>query len=133
MIGVIIVTHGGLAKEFCLALEHIVGKQSNVIPIGIEPDVGVQVYMHKIDSAIAEVNIGKGVLILTDMFGGTPSNLAVSFIKKGQIEVIAGVNLPMLVKLSTLRASDNLQEVSALVQAAGKKYITVAGSFFSEE
>lgn len=104
MIGLVIVTHGGLAREFLSAMEHVVGPQSDVIPICIGPDDDMEARRGEILDAVLQVDKDQGVILLTDMFGGTPSNLAISAMSSGHIEVIAGVNLPMLVRAFTYRA-----------------------------
>lgn len=126
MIGMVLVTHGKLALEFCLALQHVVGPQDNCAYICIEPDDDMEVRRNDILSAVHDVENGDGVVILTDMFGGTPSNLAISVMQNQEIEVIAGVNLPMLVKLARVRGEKNMQECVREAQDAGRKYINVA-------
>lgn len=126
MIGLVLVTHGRLAHELRSALEHVVGPQEAVEPISIEPDDDIEQRRNDIVDAVARVERGKGVVILTDMFGGTPSNLAISVMPQGQVEVIAGVNLPMLVKLSSARATMDLASAVDAAKEAGKKYISVA-------
>lgn len=126
MIGLVLVTHGRLAHELKSALEHVVGPQEAVEPISIEPDDDIEQRRNDIVDAVARVERGKGVVILTDMFGGTPSNLAISVMPQGQVEVIAGVNLPMLVKLSSARATMDLASAVDAAKEAGKKYISVA-------
>ncbi len=126
MIGMVLVTHGKLALEFCLALEHVVGPQDNCAYICIEPDDDMEVRRNDILAAVHDVESGDGVVILTDMFGGTPSNLAISVMQNQNIEVIAGVNLPMLVKLARVRGEKNMQECVREAQDAGRKYINVA-------
>jgi len=120
------VTHGRLAHELRAALEHVVGPQEAVEPVSIEPDDDIEQRRKDIVAAVARVDRGKGVVILTDMFGGTPSNLAISVMPQGQVEVIAGVNLPMLVKLSSARATMDLAGAVDAAKEAGKKYISVA-------
>jgi PTS system mannose-specific IIA component len=126
MIGLVLVTHGRLAVEFRAALEHVVGPQVQVETISIGPDDDVERRRQEILDAVAKVNTGAGVIVLTDMFGGTPSNLAISVMEAGKVEVIAGVNLPMLIKLSKVRAERPLAEAIELAQDAGRKYINVA-------
>jgi PTS system mannose-specific IIA component len=126
VIGLVLVTHGRLAHELRAALEHVVGPQEAVEPISIEPDDDIEQRRKDIVAAVGRVDKGKGVVILTDMFGGTPSNLAISVMPQGEIEVIAGVNLPMLVKLSSARATMDLPEAVDAAKEAGKKYISVA-------
>jgi len=126
MIGIVIVTHGNLAQEFKLALEHIVGPQENMIAINIAADDDMEKRRDEISDAVSKVSMGSGVIILTDLFGGTPSNMAISMMQDDQVEVIAGINLPMLVKLASLRESKTILEAAELAQEAGRKYIHVA-------
>jgi PTS system mannose-specific IIA component len=131
MIGLVIVTHGGLASEFLAAMEHVVGPQRGVAAICIGPDDDMERRRRDIVDAAGAVNDGDGVILLTDMFGGTPSNLAISVMEAGRIEVIAGVNLPMLIKLSSSRESDDMKLALEHAQEAGKKYINVASQILS--
>lgn len=126
MIGIVIVTHGDLAKEFRAALEHVVGTQSQIATICIRPDDNMEERRSAILKAIREVDKGDGSVLLTDMFGGTPSNLAISVMEDSRVEVIAGINLPMLVKLARVREEHPLAEAIKLAQDAGRKYIHVA-------
>jgi len=126
MIGIVLVTHGRLAEEFRHALEHVVGVQSNLETVSIGADDNMEQRRNDIIEAVARANTGAGVIILTDMFGGTPSNLAISVMEAGRIEVIAGMNLPMLIKLSSVRAEDDMKRALEEAQAAGRKYINVA-------
>jgi PTS system mannose-specific IIA component len=126
MIGLVLVTHGRLAVEFRAALEHVVGAQSAVETISIGPDDDVERRRQDILGAVGRVNDGSGVIVLTDMFGGTPSNLAISVMDEGKVEVIAGVNLPMLIKLASVRGEKPLSAAIADAQEAGRKYINVA-------
>src|SRR5690606_18298414 len=128
MIGLVLVTHGALADEFKLAMEHVVGPQEYVETIAIGPEDNAESRRDDILAAIDRAENGAGVIILTDMFGGTPSNLAISVMQNRQVEVIAGVNLPMLVKLGRIRGEMGMEEAVAMAQEAGKKYITVANS-----
>jgi PTS system mannose-specific IIA component len=128
MIGLIVVTHGRLAEEFISAAEHVVGQQSKLKAICIGPDDDMEVRRKNIKEAIAEVNDGSGVIIMTDMFGGTPSNLAISLMEKGKIEVLAGINLPMVIKLASIREKLSLAEAVAEAESAGRKYINVASN-----
>ena len=132
MIGLVLVTHGRLAEEFVAAMEHVVGPQRNIKPVCIAPDDNMEKRRSEILSAVAEVDQGNGVILLTDMFGGTPSNLAISILEKAKVEVIAGVNLPMLIKLATVRETENLTEAVSDAQEAGRKYINVASNLLRE-
>ena len=126
MIGLVLVTHGRLAVEFRAALEHVVGAQTQIETISIGPDDDVERRRQDILDAVAKVNSGAGVILLTDMFGGTPSNLAISVMEAGRVEVVAGVNLPMLIKLASVRGEKPLAEAIDDAQDAGRKYINVA-------
>src|SRR5580692_1982748 len=126
MIGIVLVTHGRLAVEFRAALEHVVGQQQQIESITIGPDDDVERRRHDIIEAVKRVDSGDGVAILTDMFGGTPSNLSISVMNRPKVEVLAGINLPMLVKLAKVRDDCPLEKAVAAAQEAGKKYITVA-------
>jgi PTS system mannose-specific IIA component len=126
MIGLVLVTHGRLAVEFRAALEHVVGPQKQLEAVTIGPDDDVEQRRRDIIDAVARVDAGDGVAILTDMFGGTPSNLAISVMGRPNVEVLAGINLPMLIKLAKVRADSSLSDVVAQAQAAGRKYITIA-------
>ena len=126
MIGLVLVTHGRLADELRLAMEHVVGAQRNVATVCIGPDDDMESRRTEIRQSIAEVDTGDGVVLLTDMFGGTPSNLAISMMTREGVEVISGVNLPMLVKLAKVRSSQTLNECVDCAQAAGRKYISAA-------
>ena len=126
MIGLVLVTHGRLAVEFRAALEHVVGAQEQIETITIGPDDDVEQRRRDIIEAVKRADLGDGVVILTDMFGGTPSNLSISVMNRPNVEVLAGINLPMLVKLAKVRADCPLDKAVAAAQEAGKKYITVA-------
>jgi mannose PTS system EIIA component len=126
MIGLILVTHGRLAEEFIVALEHVVGPQEQVASICIGPHDNMEVHRKSIAQAIKRVDSGKGVIILSDLFGGTPSNLAISLLDAGRVEVIAGVNLPMLIRLASARNSMDVRDAVAAAREAGRKYISVA-------
>lgn len=132
MIGLVLVTHGRLAVEFIAAMEHIVGPQIDVKPICIDADDDMEARRADIAVAVKCVDTGDGVVILTDMFGGTPSNLAISLLSGGNVEVIAGVNLPMLIRLASVRGSMKLGDAVAAAQDAGKKYISIASSILGE-
>jgi PTS system mannose-specific IIA component len=126
MIGVVLVTHGALAIEFKSALEHVVGPQEHVETIAIGPDDDMEERRNDILAAVDSADQGQGVVILTDMFGGTPSNLAISVMQQRSVEVIAGVNLPMLVKLARVRGDLDIKHAVNLAAEAGRKYINVA-------
>ncbi len=126
MIGLVVVTHGRLAVELIAALEHVVGPQSAVRTICIGPDDDMEKRRKEILSSVEEVDSGKGVILLTDMFGGTPSNLAISIMDQTNVEVIAGVNMPMLIKLASNRKAGSLKKVALEAQDAGRKYINIA-------
>ncbi|MEE9375226.1 MAG: PTS sugar transporter subunit IIA [Rhizobiaceae bacterium] len=126
MIGLVLVTHGSLAKEFQLALEHVVGPQDQMDTVSIGPDDDMEQRRQDILQSVANVNTGSGAIILTDMFGGTPSNLSISIMEAGNIEVVAGVNLPMLIKLASVRSDDNLEKALEKAVESGKRYINIA-------
>src|SRR3954452_22146063 len=132
MIGMVLVTHGRLAAEFVAALEHVVGSQTQIAAVCIGAEDDMERRRQDILRSIAEVDAGDGVVLLTDMFGGTPSNLAISVMDRGKIEVVAGVNLPMLIKLASLRQSEGLERAVAGAQEAGRKYINVASQLLSD-
>jgi PTS system mannose-specific IIA component len=133
MIGLVIVTHGRLAEEFVLAMEHVVGPQTGVKAVCIGPEDDMEQRRKDILRACAEVDEGQGVILLTDMFGGTPSNLAISVMEQTHAEVIAGLNLPMLIKLASLRGREPLTTCVAHAQEAGRKYISVASYVLAGE
>ena len=126
MIGMVLVTHGRLAAELLAALEHVVGPQEQTRSVCIGPDDDIERRRQEIVEAAREVDTGEGVILLTDMFGGTPSNLAISTLREGKLDVIAGVNLPMLVKLASVRRTHALADAIGCAEAAGRKYIQVA-------
>lgn len=126
MIGLVIVTHGRLAEEFALAMEHVVGPQTAVGCVCIAADDDMEQRRRDIVEACARVNGGQGVILLTDMFGGTPSNLAISVMAQTGGEVIAGLNLPMLIKLASVRTREPMSVCVQAAQEAGRKYISVA-------
>lgn len=128
MIGVVVVSHGRLADEFVAAAEHVLGPQDQMVAVAIGPDDDMATRRADILAAARSVDTGDGVCILTDMFGGTPSNLAISVIEEGRIEVIAGVNLPMLVKLATERKRQRLDICAAMAAEAGRHYIRLASA-----
>ncbi|MBT3238447.1 MAG: PTS sugar transporter subunit IIA [Rhodospirillaceae bacterium] len=133
MIGMVLVTHGRLADELLAALEHVVGAQDNTQTVCIDADDDMEMRRKDILESIAAVDTGKGVILLTDMFGGTPSNLAISVIDKANVEVIAGVNLPMLIKLAGVRKTDELMTAAVSAQDAGRKYINIASQLLGQE
>jgi PTS system mannose-specific IIA component len=126
MIGLVLVTHGHLATEFRSALEHVVGPQKQLETVTIGPDDDVEQARKDIVAAVQRVDSGEGVVILTDMFGGTPSNLAISVMSQPKVEVLAGINLPMLIKLAKVRETCPLQDAVNAAQEAGRKYCTIA-------
>jgi PTS system mannose-specific IIA component len=132
MIGIVLVTHGRLAAEFVAALEHVVGAQHQIAAICIGPDDDMEQRRQDILSSITDVDSGDGAVLLTDMFGGTPSNLAISVMDRARIEVIAGINLPMLIKLASLRQSESLERSVIGAQEAGRKYINVASQLLAD-
>lgn len=133
MIGLVLVTHGRLALELVAALEHVVGPQETVATVCIGPDDDMEQRRQEIVTKTADVNSGDGVIVLTDMFGGTPSNLAISIMEKSEIEVIAGVNLPMLIKLASIRESHSIDDAAIEAQDAGRKYINIASQLLQNE
>jgi len=132
MIGLVLVTHGRLAEEFVTAMVHVVGPQDQVATISIGPDDDMEERRADIAAAIVAVDGGRGVIVLTDLFGGTPSNLAISLMQRGRIEVIAGMNLPMLIRLGSARKSMKVVEAVAAAREAGRKYISVASEVLGE-
>jgi mannose PTS system EIIA component len=131
MIGLVLVTHGRLAAEFVSAMEHVVGAQEHIRAVCIEADDDIEQRRAEIVDAVRAVDRGQGVVILTDMFGGTPSNLAISTMDRPGIEVIAGVNLPMLIKLASVRETEGLADAVKAAQEAGRKYINVASQLLT--
>ena len=132
MIGLVIVTHGHLADELLQALEHVVGPQEAVATIPIGPDDDMTERRQEIIDTVQEMDTGDGVIVCTDMFGGTPSNLSISVMDKAKVEVIAGVNLPMLVKLASVRGSEPLSKAVNSACEAARKYISVASSLLQD-
>lgn len=132
MIGLVLVTHGRLAEEFVTAMEHVVGKQDRIATISIGPEDDMEGRRSEIAAAIAAVDTGQGVIVLTDLFGGTPSNLAISLMVPGRVEVIAGINLPMLIRLEGARKSLKVVDAVAAAREAGRKYISVASEVLGE-
>ena len=133
MIGIVLVTHGRLAEEFVAATEHVVGPQEAMRSICIGPDDDIEQRRTEIIDAVATVDQGTGVVMLTDMFGGTPSNLAISIMAEERVEVIAGVNLPMLIKLASVRGEKPLADAVSCAQEAGRKYINVASRLLADD
>jgi mannose PTS system EIIA component len=131
MIGLVLVTHGHLADEFRAALEHVVGPQQQIATVSIGPEDDMEQRRQEIIEAVSAVDTGSGVVLLTDMFGGTPSNLAISVMNGANVEVVAGINLPMLIKLVSVRDSTNLEQAVIQAQDAGRKYIYVASRVLS--
>ena len=132
MIGIVLVTHGRLADEFVAAFEHVVGPQNGIATVCIGPEDDMERRRQDIIDTIASVDGGDGVVLLTDMFGGTTSNLAISVMNETGVEVIAGVNLPMLIQLAQLRGSDSLADAVVQAQEAGRKYISVASKLLGD-
>ena len=132
MIGLVLVTHGRLASEFVTAMEHVVGPQQRIEAICIGPDDDMEGRRNDISEAIVRVDEGAGVIILTDLFGGTPSNLSISLMKSEKVEVIAGVNLPMLIRLEKARKTMDVKAAVAAAREAGRKYISVASEILGE-
>ncbi len=132
MIGLVLVTHGQLATEFVHAVEHIVGPQQGIRSVCIGPDDKMDTRRQDIEREIEVVNAGQGVIVLTDMFGGTPSNLAISLLQEGTVEVVAGLNLPMLVKLCRIRKEYSLEKAATAAQDAGRKYINIASQVLGD-
>ena len=126
MIGLVLVTHGSLAKEFQLALEHVVGPQEQIDTVSIGPDDDMEQRRQDILTAVGRVNTGSGAVILTDMFGGTPSNLSISIMEPGIIEVVAGVNLPMLIKFASVRVEADMDTALKKATESGRRYINIA-------
>jgi PTS system mannose-specific IIA component len=133
MIGMVLVTHGRLAEELISALEHVVGPQPAVIAVCIGPDDDMEQRRRDILNRVDKADEGDGVVVLTDMFGGTPSNLAISIMDKANVEVIAGVNLPMLIKLASACKTETLAEAVDSAQEAGRKYINIASKLLAQE
>ena len=133
MIGIILVTHGKLAEEFKHAMQHVVGRQEAVATVCIGPNDDMEARRREISDAIKEVDSGQGVIILTDLFGGTPSNLAISLMEAGKVEVIAGINLPMLIRLAKARGCMDLAKATVAARDAGRNYITIASEFLGQD
>jgi PTS system mannose-specific IIA component len=133
MIGIVLVTHGNLAREFLAAMEHVVGKQEQARAISIGPDDDMEQRRADILAAAVDVDSGDGAILLTDMFGGTPSNLAISIMDRAKVEILAGVNLPMLIKLATVRRTENIADAVTQARDAGRKYISVASTLLTDQ
>lgn len=133
MIGMILVTHGNLAEEFVHAMEHVVGDQAAVCTVCIGPNDDMEQRRAEIRTAIQAVDSGEGAVILTDLFGGTPSNLAISLMQAGRIEVIAGINLPMLIRLAKARECMSVREAAVAARDAGRNYITIASEYLGQD
>jgi PTS system mannose-specific IIA component len=133
MIGLILVTHGRLAEEFVRAMEHVVGAQADIATVCIGPNDDMEARRLEISDSIVRVDSGMGVVILTDLFGGTPSNLAISLLERGKTEVIAGINLPMLIRLAGARKDMALSAAATAARDAGRNYITVASEFLGQD
>ncbi len=133
MIGLILVTHGRLAEEFLHAMEHVVGGQEAIATVCIGPNDDMERRRSEIRQAIADVDSGEGAIILTDLFGGTPSNLAISLLDAGKVEVVAGINLPMLIRLAGARKCMNVHDAVSAARDAGRNYITIASEFLGQE
>ena len=132
MIGVVVVSHANIAKEMLGVVQNIVGPQENIVSISIFPKDNLEKKRKEILDSVKKVDTGNGVIVLTDMFGGTPSNLAISVMENEKIEVVAGVNLPMLIKMMSIRSKTNIKELIKISQESGRKYINVASAFFEE-
>ncbi len=132
MIGLVVVSHCRLADEFVAATEHVLGEQEQIISVCIDPDDDIEQRRDDIVKAVKQVDSGKGVVVLTDMFGGTPSNLAISIMEENKVEVVAGINLPMLIKLVSIRDKKPLAQAVLEAQEAGRKYINIASNLLSQ-
>ncbi len=132
MVGVLVITHGDLGQELIKAAELIKGKYDGVLPVSVDSNKGVEDIKKEITTAIKKVDKGDGVLILTDLFGGTPSNIALSFLKEGKVEVVTGVNLPMLLKLD-IRKEKNLTDLSYFIKDYGRKNISLASEILKRD
>jgi PTS system mannose-specific IIA component len=133
MIGMILVTHGDLAVEFVKAMEHVVGAQAAVATVCIGPSDDMEQRRREIAGKIRDVDSGEGVIVLTDLFGGTPSNLAISLMEAGKVEVIAGINLPMLIRLAKARRCMGVREAASAARDAGRNYITIASEYLGQD
>ena len=133
MIGLILVTHGRLAEEFVHAMQHVVGRQEAVATVCIGPNDDMERRRKEIAEAVRAVDSGKGAIILTDLVGGTPSNLAISLMEAGKVEVIAGINLPMLIRLAGARKTMDVVAATVAARDAGRNYITIASEFLGQD
>jgi PTS system mannose-specific IIA component len=133
MIGIVLVTHGNLAEEFVKAMQHVVGRQEAVATVCIGPNDDMERRRREIADVIKEVDSGEGAIVLTDLFGGTPSNLAISLMEAGKIEVIAGINLPMLIRLAGARKTMSVTQAAVAARDAGRNYITIASEYLGQE
>ena len=132
MIGLVLVTHGNLASEFIDAMQHVVGPQDQIMGVCIGPDDDMEMRRNEILEKVNTVDSGDGVVLLTDMFGGTPSNLAISIMDRANVEILAGINLPMLIKIASLRKENDLKKTVEGAQEAGKKYINIASQLLGK-
>lgn len=132
MIGIVLVSHTRLAQELAETLEHVVGKQDQLASVSLFPNDDIEEKREEILEAVHSVENGQGVVILTDMFGGTPSNLAHSLLDGRNVEIVAGMNLPLLIKLSSVRKTKPIHEAVLLAQEAGRKYIQIASHILNE-
>lgn len=132
MIGLVLVTHGNLANEFISAMQHVVGRQEQVAGVCIGPEDDMEMRRNEILEKVNSVNSGQGVVLLTDMFGGTPSNLALSVMDRANVEILAGINLPMLIKIASLRKENDMKRTVEGAQEAGKKYINIASQLLGK-
>jgi len=133
MVGVLLVTHKDLAEAFLSAFNLIMGHQEGIQALSLDPVASPETLLQQIHTAITQLNNGDGVLILTDMLGGTPSNLSLSFLEEGQVEVVTGVNLPMLLKLANVRQGHSLAEIARALKESGQSGITVAGEVLNQK
>jgi len=133
MVGVVVVTHGNLSRDLLEVTELIVGACPNIVPVTIAPEEGISDIAKKVESAIKDADKGTGTLILTDLFGGTPSNVSLSFLEENKVEVLSGVNLPMMIKIATHSEHSGLKELSKLAKNAGKKNISLASEIMRKK
>jgi PTS system mannose-specific IIA component len=133
MVGMLVITHQRLAQELVATAELIVGKIDSCVGLSLDPDLPVDDLRQQITEAMNEVDDGDGVIVLTDMFGGTPSNLSLSFLNQGGIEVVTGVNLPMLLKLAQSRESHKVDELARIIKDYGRRSISLASEILNNE